>query len=921
MSDSKITKNFRSLGLGVTLALLLWLLVANRTELVAILQAMSAMDSSWFVSAASTQIAYLLMQASFYRRTFDVVGVPWSFWEVQWLVLGSFFANVVAPTGGVAGGALFVAQAEQSREPGSGSRAAVGVILQKICFALSFLPFLAAGFFLLRTHHSLKLYHLVGGAIFLLITSVQCLLLVKGLVEPSRLRPFFQKVERKIRALQARLRLTPWEPGWSNSLAEEMAEASIAVAANPPGVTQAVILALICQLLDIFSLALLFPAFHQPLQVATVLAGFSVCILFWMVSITPQGVGVVEGGMTLTLISLGVPAASATAITLVYRGLTFWIPALIGFFVLNKPRALSAQQRDRLFSLTPKLLAAATAAFGAIGLLSSALPALRYRLHWLPALFSSDWRHGAYLVTLLASLGLILLANGLRRRKRVAWWYSITLLLVSSVAHLIKGFDYEEASIALVVALWLLLSRREFFAKSGPPNYRSLLPSIALAATLIWLYGVVGISHLLHLNVVDSTLELGKVLRGNSILWDSGTFGRHLADSLRLTSMAVALSLLTQFFKPVSEDGPATVEDRERAEGIVEKYGATSLVFFTLLPDKSYYFPNEQTMLAYTVRGRIALTLGDPVGPDELLAQALETWCNYCQGNDWIPAFTQVLPQNLPIYRELGFHAIALGDEAIVDVKTFALKGKHFKSLRSRMNRFEKEGYRCRYLDAPQSPDVLRQLRAVSDNWLSAVNGQEKGFSLGWFDEDYLESCPVMVVLSPQQEIVAFANIVDEFQLNEMTIDLMRHTRSAPSGTMDVLFVNLFEKARELGFDSFSLGLSPLAGVGESGDDSLPEKTLHFVFENINHFYNFKGLYEFKEKFRPRWEPRYLIYRAGTLPAVTRAMLRAGSGDNFLWKQSRSILSRRRIKGKARRKHSPTEEPGHESRGRSVPEQ
>jgi uncharacterized membrane protein YbhN (UPF0104 family) len=61
-------------------------------------------------------------------------------------------------------------------------------------------------------------------------------------------------------------------------------------------------------------------------------------MLFWMVSITPQGIGMVEGAMVLVCTSLGVPAAEATAITLAFRGLSLWLPLLVGFFLLRRLR-------------------------------------------------------------------------------------------------------------------------------------------------------------------------------------------------------------------------------------------------------------------------------------------------------------------------------------------------------------------------------------------------------------------------------------------------------------------------------------------------------------------------------------------------------------------------------------------------------
>jgi phosphatidylglycerol lysyltransferase len=179
----------------------------------------------------------------------------------------------------------------------------------------------------------------------------------------------------------------------------------------------------------------------------------------------------------------------------------------------------------------------------------------------------------------------------------------------------------------------------------------------------------------------------------------------------------------------------------------------------------------------------------------------------------------------------------------------------------------------------------------VSNEWLSGVKGTEKRFSLAWFEDDYIRECKIMVLRSEKDgTIAAFANIAPEYQLNECTIDLMRRSGDAPSGTMDFLFVSLFQWAKSQGFDTFSLGLSPLAGVGLRSDDPAAEKALNFIYCHVNQFYSFRGLHDFKEKFGPSWSPRYLIYSGPTsLPATAYALVSANAGAGLI----RSYLLKR----------------------------
>ena len=244
--------------------------------------------------------------------------------------------------------------------------------------------------------------------------------------------------------------------------------------------------------------------------------------------------------------------------------------------------------------------------------------------------------------------------------------------------------------------------------------------------------------------------------------------------------------------------------------------------------------------------------------------------------------FCQTQPDYLEYYKAFGFKSLGIGSDAIVNLAGFTLSGNANKGLRSAYNRLVKLGYRAITLQPPLKQFHLAELRAISDSWLTHMHGVEKRFSLGWFDENYLQSGPVMVVFDPDDNPVAFANIVREYQRNEITVDLMRYIQGE-HGIMDFMFVSLFEWATREGYSSFNLGLSALSGVGEHPEDPNIERTLHYIFEHVNHFYNFKGLHAFKAKFHPAWSPRYLVYpNAAALPAIALGLNRATSGGyNF----------------------------------------
>ncbi len=156
----------------------------------------------------------------------------------------------------------------------------------------------------------------------------------------------------------------------------------------------------------------------------------------------------------------------------------------------------------------------------------------------------------------------------------------------------------------------------------------------------------------------------------------------------------------------------------------------------------------------------------------------------------------------------------------------------------------------------------------MSDDWLAAQTTAEKGFSLGFFDEAYLSRFP-MAVIEREGRVWAFANVWAGPRQQELSIDLMRHHRDAPKGSMDALFVHLLKWGKEQGYRWFALGMAPLSGFEASPVASVWSRLGTFLYEHGESIYNFQGLRAYKDKFNPVWEPQYLAYPGGLrLPRI-----------------------------------------------------
>ncbi len=561
-----------------------------------------------------------------------------------------------------------------------------------------------------------------------------------------------------------------------------------------------------------------------------------------------------------------------------------------------KPLSIISRARPHIEAWGVRLVAVLTWLMGAVNLLSALRPAMMSRLVLIRDTVPLEVRAGSRLTIALAGFALFLLAGGLWRRKRTAWLVTVLLLTVSVVTHLLKGLDYEDASLTVGLIVVLLLLRPSFHAYSDPPSLRQGLAVLLAAFVFTLVYGTAGFAlaarhgrhHLSLLGALHQTASMIPSFYNPGPLAVSG-FGRYFAPSIYIVGIVTLGYALIMLVRPVLVRQPSSADERKHAAEIITHHGQTALARPALFEDKSYFFSQGGSVIAYVVRGRGAMALGDPIGPAGDCQAAIAAFRSHCAKNDWQPAFLAVQPDFIDLYRAAGFDILCLGYEAIVPLDSFSLEGSQIKPVRNAYNKLIRLGYQARLYSPPLDDRLLRELRLISDDWLTTRHGLEMHFSVGWFDEAYLRSTPVMAVRAPDGGVTAFANLVSEYCKNELSIDLMRRTFPVESGTMEFLFVSMLQWAKEKGYHTFSLGVSPIFGRQKEPDDPRITQALYTIAEYVNRLYNFKGLHSFKEQFHPRWEPRYLAYPGtASLPLVLTTLLRVHTEGNFLWKYIRN---------------------------------
>ncbi|CDW58781.1 DUF2156 and UPF0104 domain containing protein [Trichuris trichiura] len=304
--------------------------------------------------------------------------------------------------------------------------------------------------------------------------------------------------------------------------------------------------------------------------------------------------------------------------------------------------------------------------------------------------------------------------------------------------------------------------------------------------------------------------------------------------------------------------------DESRIQHILSTYGGNPDSQLVFLKDKKVFYYNngdEDTVFFQlsTFNNKI-LVMGDPSGKASDFEAATEALINEVDRYNYLPVFYENSEEMVMILHEFGYDFIKFGERAHVHLPDFTLSGKKMKGQRSSFNKVLKEGYQFDVITPPFSSETIYALKTVSDEWLGGR--KEKGFSLGFFSEDYLQRAPIAVIRNSDEKIVAFANFMPTYTNSIGTIDLMRHSpEEAPSGTMDFLFINLFQYMRdEMGIEYFDLGMAPLANVGTSRKSFTQERIAYLVYNFGSRFYSFGGLKEYKDKYANEWLPKYVLY-------------------------------------------------------------
>ncbi|MEU1298495.1 phosphatidylglycerol lysyltransferase domain-containing protein [Streptomyces shenzhenensis] len=524
---------------------------------------------------------------------------------------------------------------------------------------------------------------------------------------------------------------------------------------------------------------------------------------------------------------------------------------------------------------------------------------------------------GEFFTPYLATAGLVsaalalFLAVVMRRRKRAAWVFNLLLagplcclytLALTTDAYGRHLFNWLSAALTGLFVAALLVGRREFDAIGDRSNPRLAL---AVGAGGILVSGALGTLLVSATNTQPGASLEDRIaytlLRGVSVgpladRVDSVNAPRWVDIIVNVLIAATFLLVLYACFRAPRGQALLGAADEERLRALLELHGERdSLGYFALRRDKSARFsPSGKAAVTYRVVGGVSLASGDPIGDPEAWPGAIDAWLAEARRHAWTPAVMGASEEAGTVYARHGLDALELGDEAVVELADFTLEGRAMRVVRQAHNRVRRAGYTVRvrrHADIPESEMALLVDRA--DHWRDGAT--ERGFSmaLGRLGDPADGRCVMLECRDAAGEPRALLSFVPWGEYG-LSLDLMRRDRACENGLMEYMVVELLLRAEELGVRRVSLNFAMFRAVFERGSRLGAGPVLRVwrsVLTFFSRWWQIESLYRANAKYRPVWEPRFLLFaKSSDIPRIGLASARA---EGFLTPPALPSLTRR----------------------------
>lgn len=620
----------------------------------------------------------------------------------------------------------------------------------------------------------------------------------------------------------------------------------------------------------------------NSLSFPSFLAIYLLAQILGFVSQVPGGLGVLETVVVL-LLSPILPASDVLGAMLAFRMVYYIIPFVLGlaaFTLYEIRRNLEGFKRalqilDRFApDFAPHVFSILVFLSGSVLFFSNSTPETTRHMTWLNELMPLWLLEGSHFLTAIAAALLLVLARGLQQRLQSAYVLSLLFLGVGVMGCLFKGFDYQEA-LSLLAVFGALLPFGRYFPRRTSV-FQQRYPPLWVTAVLFVLLGSIW-TGVFNYRYEEYSADLWTTF---DLVEDAARFLRSTFGATVTLLVFSIVSLLSPAQPETEFPGPAELA---KAMEVIRKSRRAGAAL-ALMGDKALYFSKKNdAFLMYAIEGRSWIVLGDPVGEGKDREDLALRFKDLCHRKNMLAFFYLVDQEHFQFYLDMGLTVMKAGEEARVPLKTFKLDALASADLKSSYQRFkEKEEYSFEVMPQGSWAGLLPELRKVSEDWLSKNKTREMGFSVGFFQDQYLQHFPLAVV-KKEGRVEAFANLLESGAKEEMAADLLRSSHDAPPALEDYLLLEILLWAKEKGFKWFNLGTAPLLDMEQSPLAPFKDKVAQ-ILSPYAHVLNLPDIRKEKERFNPEWATKYLATTANLQLAVafanTQGLIAKGSRIN-----------------------------------------
>lgn len=577
-----------------------------------------------------------------------------------------------------------------------------------------------------------------------------------------------------------------------------------------------------------------------------------------IISMIPGGLGTFDLTFIMGLGAFGVAKEQALLALVLYRVSYYIFPVLIGVVLaIHEGKTVIDKKYNNIFSSISSHISYSISAIlifltGIMILLFRALPEMRETFRHIYKMLEPASNISLTTEIIMGFL-LIAISRMLAYKSKDIFKVVIILLGCALASSLIEHSSPWQIGFLVFVMIFLWFSKKNFYRESFVFSWERLVQDVIFLFGFFIFYLVIYFPRFPFKFKKISTYVRAVLEYNYNYLLLSSLVGFIL--SIVFIAFVYLVSKSKKY--PFETFG----DNKEVVAEILENYKGTSLTHLLYLDDK-YVFINENktVLIQYQRYADKLIVLGNPAGNKLEFISAIDEFYNLADRYGYTPIFYQIDQKMIPTLHQYGYQFMKLGEEGIVDLTNFSIAGKKTRGLRAGYNKIAKAGYTFEVVKPKFSEELIEELKEVSEEWLDGK--KEKGFSMGFFDEDYLNLDRLFIVRDENNKIKCFANMMPMYD-NErsLSIDLMRYSNDAIVGTMDFMILNIIEYGKQEGYKNFNIGMAPLANVGTSRYSFVSERIAAQLSIYGQNFYSFIGIRNFKEKYTKQWVPKYLAYR------------------------------------------------------------